>query len=417
MLSKNLKSLNVISPFLGQHIAIAVSGGPDSMALLSLLLESYDHSKITVLTVDHQLRPESTTEANFVKDFCNNRNLHHETLTWTSPQKGQKRARDARYDLLKDYCKQNDIKHLFTAHHRNDKQETFLMRIWQGSDLMGLASISAVVEKENDLFVLRPFLNIPKHDILDYIKKKEIPFCIDPSNENEIYLRTLARKTLSSVDDSYFRFMELSGKIRSFLENTALKILEENLTWVSPFLIKINLKVFETKPLIQKLLFQFLARLIGYEGFFPKLKLINLLEKLNKKQSTTAFGVLWSVSRGKLYLSKEHGLKEKIKIIKTDDGFHVLPYDLKISKKIENTTPFEIKILSIQDLQGQKKSPWINFLLSKTHIPLVGIIFSEEIVFIEELLYTDKSMEARGWFFDFPKNNYTKNIPIPFLAL
>lgn len=415
MLSKNLKSLNVISPFLGQHIAIAVSGGPDSMALLYSFLESYDNSKITALTVDHKLRPESTSEANLVKDFCNNRNIHHETLTWTSPQKGQKRARDARYDLLKNYCEQNDIKHLFTAHHENDRQETFLMRIWQGSDLMGLSSISTIVTK-NNLCVLRPFLNIPQNDILDYVKSKHIPFCIDPSNENKIYLRTLARKTLSSVDDSYFRFMTLSGKIRSFLESATLKILEENLIWVSHFLIKIDLKVFEAPPLIQNLLLQFLARLVGYEGFFPKLKLVNLLEKLNKKQSTTAFGILWSISKDNLYLSKENGLKEKIKIIKTDDGFCVLPYDLKISKKTEDAPPFEIKILSIQDLQGQKKSPWINFLLSKTHIPLVGIIFSEEIVFIEELLYNHESMEAKGWFFDFPKNNYTKNIPIPFSA-
>ena len=154
------------SLIVNKKIAVAVSGGPDSMALLLMLK---NHPNIVALTVDHGLRSESKDEAHNVSLFCASLNIPHHILTW-KPEgvKTQDESRTARYGLLLDFCLKNDVEILFLGHHQNDLIETFIMRIWQKSGLMGLASISALSQNKG-VILARPLLKFTKTQLMDFV--------------------------------------------------------------------------------------------------------------------------------------------------------------------------------------------------------------------------------------------------------
>ncbi|MGE3770177.1 MAG: tRNA lysidine(34) synthetase TilS [Bdellovibrionales bacterium] len=169
--------------------AIALSGGPDSWAL-ALMAQEQDLDFIA-LTVDHKLRPESTAEAQQVATECTKRGIKHETLTWQHDgvtSRIQERARNARYELLLDYCKNNDIPALLTAHHADDQAETILMRIAKASGVKGLAGLRPVTEREG-ITIVRPLLQYTKRQLVDYVIAKGVPFVKDPGNESSRYAR------------------------------------------------------------------------------------------------------------------------------------------------------------------------------------------------------------------------------------
>jgi tRNA(Ile)-lysidine synthase len=158
--------LDRIGPFeRPPHLAIAVSGGADSMAL-ALLADAWARPRggeITALTVDHRLRPESQSEARQVGIWLAARGIAQETLVWDGPHATgdiQAAARAARYRLLEDWCAERRVVHLLTAHHSEDRAETFWLRLARGSGLDGLAGISAVTERAQ-CRVLRPLLDVP----------------------------------------------------------------------------------------------------------------------------------------------------------------------------------------------------------------------------------------------------------------
>lgn len=189
----------------GQVIAVAVSGGPDSMALLYLLSQAAGRTKIHALTFDHDLRPESGGEANqvgkWVKDWPN---VEHHILKW----KGDKpetaimeNARDARYAQMAKWCAKHDVGELWLGHHQTDQAETFLFRLAKGSGLDGLG---AMAERQpyakTGLLLLRPMLNVSKKDIEAFCKARKIPHVIDPTNHNLKYARSRLRQALPVLE-------------------------------------------------------------------------------------------------------------------------------------------------------------------------------------------------------------------------
>src|SRR5205823_2951019 len=147
------------------RLAVAVSGGPDSMALL-LLADRWARQRggeAWGLTVDHGLRPESAGEARIVAGWLAARGMAHEILVWSGdkPATGiQEAAREARYALLAGWCRAHGILHLLTAHHREDQAETYLIRRRAGSGVDGLAAMSAVRELPG-CRIVRPLLSVP----------------------------------------------------------------------------------------------------------------------------------------------------------------------------------------------------------------------------------------------------------------
>ncbi|HEX3535221.1 MAG TPA: tRNA lysidine(34) synthetase TilS [Stellaceae bacterium] len=178
-------------------IAVALSGGPDSMAL-AILAHCWARDRggaVQALTVDHGLRPESLAEARQVAAWLAVRGIAHETLVWAvdKPKSGiQEAARAARYRLLAGWCAAHGVLHLLTAHQREDQAETYLIRRRAGSGVDGLAGMSVVRELAG-CRLLRPLLDVPRVRLVAFLTEERQPFLDDPSNRNPSYERTRLR--------------------------------------------------------------------------------------------------------------------------------------------------------------------------------------------------------------------------------
>lgn len=178
-------------------VAVAVSGGPDSMALM-LLADRWARQRggqALGLTVDHGLRPESAAEARLVAGWLAAHGITHETLVWTGdkPTTGiQEAARDARYTLLVEWCCAHGVLHLLTAHHRDDQIETHLIRRRAGSGPDGLAGMSGVREVAG-CRIVRPLLQVSRARLAAFLEAEGQPFLCDPSNLNPAFERARLR--------------------------------------------------------------------------------------------------------------------------------------------------------------------------------------------------------------------------------
>lgn len=195
-------------PFEGQPVvAVAVSGGPDSLAL-ALLAHQWATSqggKAIALTVDHQLRPSSAEEAQQVKAWLQARGMEHHILVWNREKEKatletaiQASARQARYGLLGQWCKAQGVKHLLTAHHAQDQVETFMIRLAKGSGLKGLTGIQKEVATDFGR-ILRPLLMVEPERLKITLKQLNQPYLSDPSNENVNFTRIRWRQLLPAL--------------------------------------------------------------------------------------------------------------------------------------------------------------------------------------------------------------------------
>lgn len=189
-----------------QKIAVAVSGGADSLALVLMAKENLAvfGFEIVALTVDHHLRPNSTREAQYVANVMQTHGIEHHIIEWLDekPTSGvEESARIARYKLLTDWCRQNNIQILLTAHHLSDQAETFLMRLQRGSGLKGLCCMREISEN-NGIIIARPLLNTPPETMRNYLLKNQIQWIEDPSNTDTRYLRNRVRTFLPQLEQS-----------------------------------------------------------------------------------------------------------------------------------------------------------------------------------------------------------------------
>ena len=189
-----------------ENLAVAVSGGPDSLAL-AFLAKCYslkNKVKVKYFIVNHKLRRESSLESETVKSILKKINIDCKILLWNGkkPTRNiQAIAREKRYSLLANQCKKNNIKHLLLGHHINDLFENFLIRLVRGSGLNGLISFDKNTKyKDHNLNILRPLLDLEKNDLIKISKKVFNFFVEDPSNINEDYKRIRIRNLLKSLE-------------------------------------------------------------------------------------------------------------------------------------------------------------------------------------------------------------------------
>ena len=236
-----------LSPLLGSDkpkaIAVAVSGGADSMALALLTADWAKKKRIAVvpLIVDHRLRAESTTEARHVAGLLRKAGLKPQILTWDAKVKPaanrQALARDARYALLIQACAKSGISHLLLAHHRDDQAETLLLRALRGSGVDGLAAMQPRSARET-LILLRPLLDIPKARLVATLRKRRQAWVEDPGNANTAFQRVRVRAALDLLADhdvparaALVQHLAQTAKnfarTRALLDNAAYDLLHE----------------------------------------------------------------------------------------------------------------------------------------------------------------------------------------------
>jgi tRNA(Ile)-lysidine synthase len=205
-------------------LAVAVSGGADSLAL-TLLADRWARQRggqICALTVDHRLRTESGEEIRRLKGWLSARAIRHEILAWSGdkPATGiQEAARAARYHLLDDWCRAHGCLHLLTAHHREDQAETYLLRRRAGSGANGLAGMSAIRELSH-CRVVRPLLGVAKRRLVMFLDAERQPFITDPSNSNPAFARSRLRN--EGLLPAGHEFEELLNDIRTLANERKL---------------------------------------------------------------------------------------------------------------------------------------------------------------------------------------------------
>jgi len=186
-------------------LLIAVSGGPDSIALLTLLARWRAAlprgPDLFAATVDHGLRPEAAREARAVKRLAAQLGIPHRTLRWTGDKPGtglQEAARDARYRLLTAEAKRVGSGHVVTAHTLDDQAETLLIRMARGSGLSGLRAMAAATDLHG-IRLLRPLLDVRKSRLLATLADAGIGFADDPSNRDPRFTRVRVRTLLPEL--------------------------------------------------------------------------------------------------------------------------------------------------------------------------------------------------------------------------
>ncbi len=277
-------------------VAVAVSGGPDSMALLFLLnaFIKYKKGNLMALIIDHRIRNNSKKEAINISTYLDKNNINSKILSVDKnnvSKKNMNEARNNRYNLLTDFCIKNNILHLFVAHHKDDNLETFLNRKIAGSDFYGLKSMSEFT-LYNKVCIIRPLLNFSKDALLNYNKKNKIEYINDPSNFNLNYTRPTIRnflkksdqKTIKDINKDFERILFYSP----YLIQMIFEILLKNIVKIDSKKIIIgldkmkNLNEINSENIIRRI-YQFL-----FHGFnAPRSKkiriLINEIKKLNFK--------------------------------------------------------------------------------------------------------------------------------------
>ncbi len=211
-----------------QPLAIGFSGGGDSTALVFALRARSP----LVFIVDHGLRSGSANEALAAQAFARSLGLHANILTWSPPPMAsglQAKARQARYALLGQACRERGVKTLLTGHTEDDQAETVLMRLKSGGNWRGAAGMSAVTPSPlwpelADINLNRPMLGLSRAHIRRYLSHHSLPYVDDPSNENRGYARIRARDELLLNPKLRHDMLTLSGDMQQAREQENLRL-------------------------------------------------------------------------------------------------------------------------------------------------------------------------------------------------
>lgn len=203
-----------------KKIAVAVSGGADSFALLHMAHQwaMQNDVGIVAMTVDHGLRAESATEAQIVADWCKRHGIPHQTLHWQGekPRTGvQATARKMRRKLLCAACVEHGIDTLLLGHQADDQAETMLMRLQRGSGLKGLRVMHPVTRhKASGVRLVRPLLHRSRAELRQYCLDHQLPFIDDPSNEKIEFERVRLRKLLQQLPELAGGIVKSTDRLR-----------------------------------------------------------------------------------------------------------------------------------------------------------------------------------------------------------
>lgn len=221
----NQKFVNYMGKFAGKKLAVAVSGGVDSVCLLNWCkLAGMD---VVGLHVNHGLRDAADVETEYVQNLCKKLNIPCKIFYWSGekPVAGlENAARDARYKFMTDFCKENDIYALLVAHQADDQIETFLMNLGRGSGLFGLAAMRRETVRDG-VRIVRPLLDVSRRELRAWCDENNVKYFIDEMNSDPHYTRVKIRQNrhlladkLGITDARILLAVENLGRLRDKME-------------------------------------------------------------------------------------------------------------------------------------------------------------------------------------------------------
>ena len=316
ILNKNTKKDN---------IALAISGGSDSLSLayFGKIYKVKSKKKVHFIIVNHKIRKEATKESLVVKKILKQKGIIAQVLSYkgkTPKNNIQKNARDIRYSLISNYCFKKNIKYLITAHHLDDQIENFFIRLIRGSGLTGLSSMAESVSYNENLKIIRPFLDFKKEDLKFITLSFFSSFIQDPSNKDEKFLRVRVRKYRENMEKEGLDTSKIIKTVKNLLSaNKALnyyknKALYKHVSFLSENKCSINTHIFseEATEIIFKS-FSDILSLVSGTYYPPRSKkvtyLIDSIKKSKFKKSTLG-GCIIEKKDSFILVSKEPRLRK-----------------------------------------------------------------------------------------------------------
>ena len=323
-------------------IVVGCSGGPDSMALMYILMDIRKKIDIKIICahVNHNVRIESKEEEKFLQEYCDANDIAFEAMTIEKygDDNFHNQARKIRYQFFDEIIEKYNAKYLMTAHHGDDLMETILMRIVRGSTLKGYAGFEKKVEKDNYTLV-RPLIFVTKQELEDFDKEKNIPYVIDKSNFKGKYTRNRYRKTVlpflkeedPNVHNKFLKFsdtlIEYNNYIDKVLKREINRVYKDNVIDIDLFL--------ENDLLIQKKIIFYIFEHL-YQDDLYQINMTHVMEVINlmnSKHSNSSINLPGNYKAIKAY--NELKISEEIDFINN--------YEVEINEYVELPNNHAIK--------------------------------------------------------------------------
>ena len=266
-----------------EKIAVAVSGGSDSLALLLLLADwASEHRKyLHCLTVDHGLRAASCDEAEMVGSYCAELGIAHDILTWDGekPATGlSNAARDARYELMAERCLDLGISNLVLGHQGDDQAETLMMRLLRsdqgGRGLAGMpAQTEYHLEASGKISLHRPLLDLTREDLQGYLFARSVKWVSDPTNDNRAYERVRTRSALAGNEvlcDQLLSYAKVSARHRTVTSQSVAHFITHYVSNIRFGGLSIDLVALNALPKpVATVVLQTLLSVVGGRDYLP----------------------------------------------------------------------------------------------------------------------------------------------------
>jgi len=316
----------------GDNIVIGVSGGPDSMTLLNVLInikEELDFN-IVVAHINHMMRPEAEEETLYVENFCKDRNIECfikrekvEEVAKKNNMGTEETGRKVRYEFFDEVLKKVNANKIATAHNANDNAETILMNIIRGSGTSGLKGIEPIRDNK----FIRPLIECTREEIEDYCEKEKLDAKIDKSNLENIYTRNKVRNMLlpyikenfnPNIISSLNRLSELVSIENEYIEKKTIEtynqvLIEEKLgneAFNEKNTVILDLKKFNELDLVIKnrLMLYTIGKTLGTSQNIEKVHIQDLIKlcknNIGNKYLTPNKNIKVMVDKGKIYFKK-----------------------------------------------------------------------------------------------------------------
>ena len=278
------------------RILVALSGGPDSVMLLSVLISIKDEYDLTIeaFHLNHQLRSNAIDDEKFVIDLCNEYGVFCTTMTADIQQIADKKScsveqagREERYKLLDLTLQKRNLNKIATAHHADDQIETMIMRMIRGTGVAGLSGIPAKRDQ-----IIRPLLFLTKEEINHYLEEHGLSYVIDETNKEDFFFRNRVRKHIvplfkkenPNIYDSFQRLAQIAQNAHRFIEVSANEIPIE---LIDEQAVVLYSDISESEVIVQEYVIRSMMRTCGVTQDISFAHVHDLLDLIHDEKNTT----------------------------------------------------------------------------------------------------------------------------------